>query len=103
MKRFIVTVFIALSLFLSTQSFAWLYDFPILSKEEIKALDEVEILNAYIDVKIELDASRTFHGKAGFTPKEYKRHKDLLNLVIKIRLEMQLREMDVPPIDEWIR
>jgi len=103
MRRAILTGVLAIVLLGSTPAFAFLYDFPILTKEEIKQLDEAGLLNAYIDAKIELDASRTFHGKAGFTPKEYNRHKELLNLVIKLRLEMQLREMEVPPIEEWIR
>ena len=103
MKKILLVVTFVLSLSVTTLSFAFLYDIPILSKEEIKALSDAELINQYIDVKVELDASRTFHGQAGFTPKEYNRHKEMLNLVIKLRLEMQLRDLDVPPIDEWLR
>jgi hypothetical protein len=103
MKKAVLTWALIVTMLGASPAFAFLYDFPILTKEEIKALDEAGLINAYIDAKIELDASRTFHGKAGFTPKEYNHHKELLNLVIKLRLEMQLRELDVPPIDEWIR
>ena len=100
-----ILVLIALGTFLCATSFSWafLYEVPILSKEEVKKLSDADLISAYIQVKIEIDASRTFHGKAGFTPKEYEKHKGLLGYVIALRLEMQLRELQPPPIDEWIR
>jgi len=82
---------------------AFLYDINMLSKEEIKSATDAQLIESYIDAKIEVDASRTFHGKAGFTPKEYNQHKELLNYIVKLRLEMQLRELEVPPIEEWLR
>ena len=103
MKKLLFLGICAAAIAIAKPAQAFLYDYPILTKEEVKALSDAELVSAYIDAKIELDASRTFHGKAGFTPKEYNKHKDLLNYIIKLRLEMQLRDMEVPPIDDWIR
>jgi len=103
MKKLIVSALLITGLALAVPAAAFLYEIPTLTKEDIKKLTDAELVTKYIEVKIELDASRTFHGQAGFTPKEYNRHKDLLNLIVVLRLEMQLREMEVPPIDEWLR
>ena len=95
---------ILLSLFLWTsQAGAFLYEIPMKTKEEIKAASDADLMGAYIDAKIELDASRTFHNEAGLTPKEYTKHKELLNYIVKLRLEMQIRELEVPPIDDWLK
>jgi len=102
MKRIGLLILLCLGLWTHPAQ-AFLYDISLMSKEEIKSASDAQLLQSYIDAKIELDASRTFHGKAGFTPKEYEKHKDLLNYIITLRLEMQLRELEVPPIDEWIR
>ena len=98
-------VFIILGLLLAFQTVSWafLYEVKILNKEEIQALSDIELVNALIETKIEIDASRTFHGKAGFSPKEYAKYKELLGYIIKLRLEMQLRELEAPPIDDWLR
>jgi len=103
MKKGILLILVASILMISTQADAFLYDYVILTKEEIKKLSEAELLSSYIEAKIELDASRSFHGRAGFTPKEYNRHKKLLKSIVTLRLEMQVREIDVPPIEDWIR
>ena len=102
MKRTVLLILLSLGLW-TQQAQAFLYEIPMMSKEEMKSASDAQLLQSYIDAKIELEASRTFHGKAGFTPKEYDKHKDLLNYIVKLRLEMQLREMEVPPIDEWIK
>jgi len=103
MKKRIIFLLLASCLFLQTQAAAFLYEYTVLTREEVKVLTDAEILSVYIEAKIELDATRAFHGEAGFTPKEYNRHKKLLNYIVTLRLEMQVREMDVPPIEQWIR
>ena len=101
MKKWMFAIFLAL--LMTNNSWAFLYEIPILTKEEIKALSDSALTERYIDAKVELDASRTFHGKSGFTPKEYSQYKDLVNFIIRIRQEMQTRELEAPPVDEWIR
>ena len=88
---------------LSTFAFAFLYEVTILTKEEIKKLKNEELISIYTDAVIEREASETFHGKAGFTPKEYQSFKDLLGLIIHLRQEMLSRELEPPPITDWLK
>lgn len=82
---------------------AFLYQVPILTKEEIKKVSDQQLMDSYIEAVIERSASETFHGKAGFTPKEYNNFKDLLGFIVRLRQEMLKREMETPPVDEWLR
>ena len=62
-----------------------------------------ELISVYTDAVIEREASQTFHGKAGFTPKEYDSFKKLLGFIINLRQEMVNRELEPPPITEWLK
>jgi len=101
MKKIIL--FLGLFVLICTQAWAFLYVVNILTKEEIKKLSKEEMVDVYIEIVIERKASENFHGKAGFTPKEYNKYKDLLRFIVKLRQEMQNREMEVPPVEEWVR
>ena len=98
-----MAAFFILFVFLSTTAFAFLYEVKILKKEELKKLSNDEIVSLYTDAQIEKTASETFHGKAGFTPKEYENFKELLGLIIRIRQEMVERDLVPPPINEWLK
>ena len=82
---------------------AFLYDIQMLSVEDIDKLSDDKLNGAYVEAKIELAASRTFHGKSGFTPKEYQKHKELLEYIVRLRREMLERQLEAPPVDEWLR
>ncbi len=97
-----VSMFLVIFLLVSAPVFALLNDFVFISKDDIKALADDKILDVYIQAKVEASASKTFYGKAGFTPKEYDKYKALLILVINLRQEMALRQLKVPPIDDWL-
>ena len=101
MKR-IVTLFIIITLF-CTPALAFLYEVVIPTDEEITAMTDEKLMDYYISVFIERKAAETFHGKAGFSPKEYVKFKELLGLIVVLRQEMLKREMDVPPVEEWLR
>jgi len=101
MKR--VMICLCLFALVSSPAFAFLYEVKILSDKEIKDLAKEEIIAVYTEALIERKASETFHSRAGFAPKEYRKFKELLGLIVNLRLEMQKRDMDVPPIDEWLR
>ncbi|MCD4780460.1 MAG: hypothetical protein K8S27_07940 [Candidatus Omnitrophica bacterium] len=83
--------------------FGFLYEVQILSLEEVKKIDDDKLMAIYTEAMIERRATETFHGKAGFSPKEYKGFKALLGFIIRLRQEMQERNLDVPPIEEWLR
>jgi hypothetical protein len=84
-------------------AFAFLYEVKVLQAPAIKLLKDNELEETYIDAKIEEEASRAFHGKAGFNPKEYEQFKQLLAYIVRLRQEMKTRAMEAPPIDEWLR
>ena len=90
-------------MFMVVPANAFLYEVGILTTEEIEDLKDDKLLEVYTEAMIERKASETFHGRAGFAPKEYAAYKQLLGLISRIRQEMSTRELDVPPIDEWIR
>ena len=88
---------------LSVPAFAFLYEVKVLTKEEVQKLTNDQLVDVYKDAVIERKASETFHGKAGFMPKEYESFKQLLGLIIRIREEMKTRELEPPPIEDWLR
>lgn len=101
MKKIIIIL--CLFALICSPAVAFLYEVKNLSKDEIQELKNEEILEVYISTVIERKASEAFHGRAGFTPKEYNKFKDLLGLIVKLRQEMLTRQMDVPPIEEWLK
>ena len=88
---------------LTSPGLAFLYEVKIPTKEELKKLNNDQLVDLYTSALIEREASETFHGKAGFTPKEYQSFKDLLGLIVRIRQEMLSRELEPPPIDQWLK
>lgn len=69
----------------------------VLEAKDIAALDDQKIVDAYIDVLVELEASRVFHSTSGFTPKEYRKYKNLLKYRMQLLLEIHRRKIEIPP------
>ncbi len=101
MKRIILII--SIFLVLSTQAFAFLYEVKILTAEEITKLTDEQLVESYTDVIVERKASESFHMRAGYTPKEYAKFKNILHFIVKLRYEMAKRAMEVSPIEEWLR
>ena len=99
-------VILCLSFFLllSVRADAFLYEIQILSIEQIKELSDEEMIDAYTEAKIEEKASSEFHVGAGFSSaKDYTKYKDLLRYIIYLRREMNLRGLEIEPIEQWLR
>ena len=90
-------------MFLCSPVFAFLYEVKILTKVEIQKLTDQQIMDNYTEALIEREASETFHGKAGFTPKEYNSFKELLGYIVRLRQEMLNRGVEPPPVDQWLK
>ena len=88
---------------MTTQAFAFLYEVKILTKAELQKLTNDQLMESFKGAVIERKASESFHGKAGFTPKEYDSFKTLLGFIIDLREEMVRRELEPPPIEDWLR
>ena len=69
----------------------------VLEQKEITALTDENLMDVYIDVLVEMEASKTFHSTSGFTPKEYKKYKALLNYRLLLLFEIQRRKLELPP------
>ena len=79
--------------------FALTPDVTILPKEEIVKLSDEKLTDAYMDVVVEIDASRTFHTTSGFTPKQYQEYKGLLKYKFLLLMEIHNRNIDIPQLE----
>jgi hypothetical protein len=102
MKRAFIFLFVML-LFCSP-AFALLNELKTISVEEIKKLSDEDLIKYYVDAKIETNASKVFHSNAGFNNlKEYDQFKALLAYIVRLRQEIELRKLEAPPVDEWLK
>ena len=103
MKKILLSAIVGL-LVLSFPAWAFLYEIKILTGQEIEALSNQELSDIYTEAKIEEKTSAEFHVSAGFSSaKEYNKRKDLLRFIIHLRREMQKRNVEIEPIDEWMK
>ena len=101
-KILAVMLFVVVGLCVVTDKAAsadFLYNVPILEKAAIQSLSDTELIDKYIDVMVELEASRTFHATSGFSSaKEYEKYKELIKYRIYLEMELQKRELDAPEL-----
>jgi hypothetical protein len=68
----------------------------ILDKGEIVKLSDEQLMETYIDIIVELEASKAFHTTSGFTPKSYTEYKDLLKYRLHLLMEIRKRGLELP-------
>lgn len=77
-----------------------LADFPsdvnILDKKAVAKLTDDQLIDAYENTVVEIEASRTFHVTSGFSPKEYKEFKALLKFRLLLLVEIHSRNLEIP-------
>lgn len=96
--KVMVAGFMFLLLSAPVKSWAFLYEVQVMTQEELKGLKDDQLVNAYIDAMIELDAATLFHKAAGFNPKEYDKYKKLLRYTVDLSLEIQKRQLELPDL-----
>ncbi len=69
----------------------------VLDQKDIVALPDDKLIEAYINVLAEVEATKTFHATSGFTPKEYKKYKDIVKYRLQILFEINRRKLEIPP------
>ena len=74
-------------------------DVNILEKKEITVLNDEALVNTYMDVLVEIEASRTFHTTSGFTPKDYRTYKSLLKFRLLLIQEAHTRGLEFPKFE----
>lgn len=77
-------------------------EIKILANPEIEKLTNEQLVNTYIDAKIEAEAYKAF-GRTGYSHKEYSEYRELLAFIVRLRQEMEKRQVDAPPVDEWLK
>lgn len=71
-------------------------EIKILSSKELAALDDDKLTEVFIDVLVEIDAAKVFHSTSGFTPKQYKKYKELLKYRMWLLWEVHRRKIEIP-------
>lgn len=72
-------------------------DIVVLDAKGIAALTDEKLVDSYIDILAEIEASRAFHTTSGFTLKEYNKFKDLIKYRMGLQFEINRRKIEIPP------
>ncbi|MBP6343482.1 MAG: hypothetical protein KA403_06080 [Candidatus Omnitrophica bacterium] len=91
-------VIVMVCLFSLSPAWAYMDDIAILEQVDIVKLTDPQLIDTYIDVIVEMEASKTFHTTSGFTPKEYTAYKNLLRYRIRLLMEIQKRGLEAPKL-----
>ena len=84
------------ALFVVRLGFAYFPEVTILDREAIQKLSDEQLIQAYTDTIVEIEAQNAFHATSGFVPREYKAYKDLLYYRIYLWQEMDKRKIEPP-------
>ena len=76
-------------------------DVTILDKKDITKLTDEKLVDVYLDTIVEIEANRSFHTTAGFTPKDFKDYKDLLKYRLELLMEIHNRNLDIPQLERY--
>jgi len=77
-------------------AWSYMYEIEILETKAVRQLVDEKLIDAYMDVLVELEAARSFHATSSFTPKEYKAFKDLLKYRLILLMEIHGRNLEIP-------
>lgn len=95
MKRLALSL--SLILLSVTPSFAaFTNNVTILEKSDIGKLSDAKLIDAYQDVLVEIEATRTFHLTAGFSTKQYDEYRALLKYRLQLLMEIHSRNIEIP-------
>jgi hypothetical protein len=71
-------------------------DVVILNKPAIVKLSDDQLVDAYENTLVEIEASKSFHTTSGFSPKEFKEYKALLKFRLLLIAEIHSRNLELP-------
>jgi len=71
-------------------------DVTLLDKPAIIKLSDDQLIDAYENTLVEIEANRSFHATSGFSPKEYKDYKALLKFRLMLLVEIHNRNLELP-------
>ena len=73
-------------------------DVKILNADEISKLQDKDLLDAYVNTSVEIEALKSFHSTSGYIPKEYTKFKELLRYRILLLNEIKKRKLEAPVV-----
>src|ERR1017187_65242 len=92
-----IALSIMMVLFLTPLSMA---EYPsavtILDKTAIVKLSDDQLIDAYENTIVEIEANRSFHATSGFSPKEYKDYKAMLKFRLLLLVDIHSRNLELP-------
>jgi hypothetical protein len=71
-------------------------DVTILDRPAISRLTDDQLIDAYENALVEIQADTSFHTTSGFSPKEYKDYKALLKFRMLLLVEIHSRNLEIP-------
>ncbi|HOY09816.1 MAG TPA: hypothetical protein PLB05_07050 [Candidatus Omnitrophota bacterium] len=74
----------------------FLYSVTILDQQAVRALSDEKLLEIYVDVLVDLEASTAFSRTAGFNKNEYIKFKELIYFRVRLFNEIKRRRLEVP-------
>lgn len=73
----------------------------ILEKKDIIKLTDDQLVDAYLDTVVEIDATRSFHNTSGFSTKDFKDFKALLKYRLELLIEIHSRNLEIPQFERY--
>jgi hypothetical protein len=71
-------------------------DIVVLEVKDIAVLTDEKLVDNYIDILSEIEATRAFHATSGFTLKEYAKYKDIVKYRLRMLFEINHRKLEIP-------
>jgi hypothetical protein len=71
-------------------------DVTILDKPAIVKLSDDQLIDAYENTIVEIQADTSFHATSGFSPKEYRDYKAMLKFRLLLLVEIHSRNLELP-------
>jgi hypothetical protein len=71
-------------------------DVIILDKPAIVKLSDDQLIDAYENTIVEIQADTSFHATSGFSPKEYRDYKAMLKFRLLLLVEIHSRNLELP-------
>ena len=60
-----------------------------------------QLVDAYLDTVVEIDATRSFHNTSGFSTKDFKDFKALLKYRLELLIEIHSRNLEIPQFERY--
>ena len=100
MRRLILMMGVLVALSSSTWA-AFYSELKVLNKTEMAALSDENLVDAYMDALVEIEAQKTFHVNAGFTVKELGQYREVLKYRLGLLMEIHKRHLEIPQFDRY--